>query len=93
MREMRSTVKLLVLRAGEADEYSFSLNTVEFRIVDAGGQRTERRKWIHCFESVHYAFYVAFLFGLPQTVTGGPTSESDDRKHDALPDDFERESA
>lgn len=30
-----------------------------FRMVDVGGQRSERRKWIHCFESVTYIFLVA----------------------------------
>lgn len=29
--------------------YDFSL---VLRIVDVGGQRSERKKWIHCFEDV-----------------------------------------
>ncbi|PSN44826.1 Guanine nucleotide-binding protein G(q) subunit alpha [Blattella germanica] len=33
-------------------EHSFCLDDVIFRIVDVGGQRRERRKWIHCFENV-----------------------------------------
>lgn len=33
-------------------EYTFSMERVIFRIVDVGGQRSERRKWIHCFENV-----------------------------------------
>lgn len=32
-----------------------------FRMVDVGGQRTERRKWIHCFEDVTAIIYVASL--------------------------------
>ena len=32
-----------------------------FRIVDVGGQRGERRKWIHCFEGVRAILYVASL--------------------------------
>ena len=37
------------------------MEKANFRIVDVGGQRTERRKWIHCFEGVNYVFYVASL--------------------------------
>ncbi|XP_068569294.1 guanine nucleotide-binding protein G(q) subunit alpha-like [Cebidichthys violaceus] len=33
-------------------EYPFDLENVGFRMVDVGGQRSERRKWIHCFEAV-----------------------------------------
>ena len=32
------------------------------RIVDVGGQRSERKKWIHCFEDVTaILFFVALL--------------------------------
>jgi len=33
-------------------EAAFTFNKSEFIIVDVGGQRSERRKWIHCFEKV-----------------------------------------
>ncbi|XP_056299396.1 guanine nucleotide-binding protein subunit alpha-11-like isoform X2 [Pseudoliparis swirei] len=33
-------------------EYFFTLESVRFRMVDVGGQRSERRKWLHCFEAV-----------------------------------------
>ena len=43
-----------VLRAREATtgihEYSFDLEPAVFRMIDVGGQRSERKKWIHCFE-------------------------------------------
>eukprot|EP00005_Dracoamoeba_jomungandri_P003018 CAMPEP_0174261046 /NCGR_PEP_ID=MMETSP0439-20130205/11200_1 /TAXON_ID=0 /ORGANISM="Stereomyxa ramosa, Strain Chinc5" /LENGTH=260 /DNA_ID=CAMNT_0015345457 /DNA_START=46 /DNA_END=825 /DNA_ORIENTATION=+ len=32
-----------------------------FRMVDVGGQRNERKKWIHCFEDVTAIIYVASL--------------------------------
>lgn len=31
------------------------------RIVDVGGQRRERRKWIHCFENVTSIVFIAAL--------------------------------
>lgn len=33
-------------------ETEFEVNNAHFRMVDVGGQRTERKKWIHCFEGV-----------------------------------------
>eukprot|EP01130_Rhizamoeba_saxonica_P002229 TRINITY_DN12078_c0_g1_i1.p1 TRINITY_DN12078_c0_g1~~TRINITY_DN12078_c0_g1_i1.p1 ORF type:complete len:352 (-),score=85.33 TRINITY_DN12078_c0_g1_i1:19-1074(-) len=33
-------------------ELQFSIDGNEFLIVDVGGQRTERKKWIHCFDTV-----------------------------------------
>ena len=34
---------------------------VHFRLVDVGGQRSERRKWIHCFEDVSSIIFIASL--------------------------------
>ena len=33
-------------------ETTFTYKSLHFRLVDVGGQRSERRKWIHCFEQV-----------------------------------------
>jgi len=33
-------------------ETTFDVEDIIFRLVDVGGQRSERRKWIHCFEDV-----------------------------------------
>lgn len=52
-----------VLRAREATtgihEYSFDLEPAVFRMIDVGGQRSERRKWIHCFEGVTSIIFIA----------------------------------
>lgn len=34
---------------------------VKFRMVDVGGQRSERRKWIHCFENVTSIIFLVAL--------------------------------
>ena len=34
---------------------------VNFRLVDVGGQRSERKKWIHCFEDVSSIIFIASL--------------------------------
>lgn len=33
-------------------ELVFGVGQVNFRMVDVGGQRSERKKWIHCFQEV-----------------------------------------
>ncbi|OTF78188.1 hypothetical protein BLA29_002221 [Euroglyphus maynei] len=43
------------------NEYNFEIDSVNFMLVDVGGQRTERRKWIHCFESVTTIIYIVAL--------------------------------
>lgn len=42
-------------------EYPFVLENITFRMVDVGGQRSERRKWIHCFENVTSIMFLAAL--------------------------------
>jgi hypothetical protein len=37
------------------------LENITFRMVDVGGQRSERRKWIHCFENVTSIMFLAAL--------------------------------
>lgn len=42
-------------------EYPFDLEEIRFRMVDVGGQRSERRKWIHCFENVTSIIFLVAL--------------------------------
>ncbi|XP_026999897.1 guanine nucleotide-binding protein subunit alpha-14-like [Tachysurus fulvidraco] len=42
-------------------EYFFKLSSVVFRMVDVGGQRSERKKWIHCFENVTSIIFLVAL--------------------------------
>ena len=36
---------------------------VQFIVVDVGGQRNERRKWIHCFDDVSGIVFIVNLAG------------------------------
>jgi len=42
-------------------ETKFKKDKYKWTIIDVGGQRTERRKWINCFDSVNAVIYVASL--------------------------------
>lgn len=42
-------------------EESYDIGGVDFCIYDVGGQRNERKKWIHCFDAVTAVIFVASL--------------------------------
>ncbi|XP_002667410.3 guanine nucleotide-binding protein subunit alpha-15 isoform X1 [Danio rerio] len=42
-------------------DHSFNFEKMILRIVDVGGQRGQRKKWIHCFENVTSLIFVASL--------------------------------
>merc|ERR1719273_101794 len=42
-------------------EQKFEIRGTSFHIFDVGGQRSERKKWIHCFEHVTAVIFVASL--------------------------------
>lgn len=45
----------------------------KFCMYDVGGQRTERRKWIHCFDNVTAIFFMAALSAYDQSLEEEPT--------------------
>lgn len=49
-------------------EANFNIEESKFKIVDVGGQRSERKKWINCFESVTAILFVAAVSEYDQTV-------------------------
>ncbi|KAL7750982.1 guanine nucleotide-binding protein subunit alpha [Sorochytrium milnesiophthora] len=42
-------------------EKSFLVNEFVYRIIDVGGQRSERRKWVHCFDDVTAIIFVVAI--------------------------------
>ena len=42
-------------------EQSEAINGIFFRLFDVGGQRSERKKWIHCFENVTSIIFLVAL--------------------------------
>ena len=52
-------------------EYPFDLESIVFRMVDVGGQRSERRKWIHCFENVTSIMFLVALSEYDQILVEG----------------------
>ncbi|XP_062268788.1 guanine nucleotide-binding protein subunit alpha-11-like isoform X2 [Platichthys flesus] len=53
-------------------EYPFDLSKAIFRMVDVGGQRSERKKWIHCFENVTSIIFLAALSEYDQVLYENP---------------------
>ncbi|KAJ3436432.1 guanine nucleotide-binding protein g(o) subunit alpha [Anaeramoeba flamelloides] len=42
-------------------DVDFNYGNLKFRLSDVGGQRNERRKWIHCFQDVTAVLFVTSL--------------------------------
>ncbi|KZP22079.1 heterotrimeric G-protein alpha subunit, GPA2-like protein [Athelia psychrophila] len=47
-------------------ETTFYLRDHEMQMVDVGGQKSERRKWIHCFQDVTSILFLVSLSGYDQ---------------------------
>ncbi|XP_041695422.2 guanine nucleotide-binding protein subunit alpha-11 [Coregonus clupeaformis] len=62
-------------------DYSFTVKTITLRIVDVGGQKSERRKWIHCFQDVTSLIFLASLSEYDQVLE---ERETDKRMDESL---------
>lgn len=49
------------VRTTGIQEESYIIDNIEFAIFDVGGQRNERKKWIHCFDQVTAVIFVAAI--------------------------------
>jgi len=62
-------------------EMNFELEKLPFVLVDVGGQRSERRKWLNCFEDVTA---ILFLVGLSEYDQVLVEDDTVNRMHEAL---------
>lgn len=56
------------LRTTGIIETLFALGQLNFRMMDVGGQRSERKKWIHCFEGVQCLLFMVALSSYDQSL-------------------------
>ncbi|XP_058257139.1 guanine nucleotide-binding protein subunit alpha-11-like [Hemibagrus wyckioides] len=63
------------------NDYSFVVEKITLRIVDVGGQKSERRKWIHCFEYVTSLIFLASLSEYDQVLE---ENNQDNRMEESL---------
>mmetsp|Transcript_5967 Transcript_5967/g.9890 ORF Transcript_5967/g.9890 Transcript_5967/m.9890 type:complete len:241 (+) Transcript_5967:110-832(+) len=49
-------------------ENNFTIDGNRFQMFDVGGQRSERKKWIHCFENVSCVLFVAAISAYNQVI-------------------------
>lgn len=54
------------LRTTGITETVFDLGQLTYRMFDVGGQRSERKKWIHCFENVTCLLFLVAISGYDQ---------------------------
>jgi len=66
-------------------EKSFDIHGVAFTFLDVGGQRSERRKWIHCFDHVTSIIFVAAISEFDQVLY----EEEDENRFDEALNVFE----
>ncbi|GAA5801624.1 hypothetical protein HPULCUR_007072 [Helicostylum pulchrum] len=62
-------------------ETIFHLGPLTYRMFDVGGQRSERKKWIHCFDNVTSILFVVAISGYDQCLAEDRDSN---QMHEAL---------
>nr|7W2Z_A Chain A, Guanine nucleotide-binding protein G(o) subunit alpha [Homo sapiens] len=62
-------------------ETHFTFKNLHFRLFDVGGQRSERKKWIHCFEDVTAIIFCVDLSDYDQVLH---EDETTNRMHESL---------
>ncbi|KAI8387312.1 G protein alpha subunit [Blakeslea trispora] len=62
-------------------ETTFYLGPLTYRMFDVGGQRSERKKWVHCFDNVTAVLFVVAISGYDQCLVEDRNSN---QMHEAL---------
>jgi len=74
-------VLLARIRTTGIVEQEFTIKGNRFQVFDVGGQRNERKKWIHCFEKVTGVIFLASLAAYDQVLY---EDEATNRMREAL---------
>lgn len=61
-------VLLARIRTTQVTMEKYHIDGIDFEVYDIGGQRSERRKWIDCFDGVDAVIFVAALSGYDETL-------------------------
>ena len=69
------------LRTTGITETLFEMGHLSFRMMDVGGQRSERKKWIHCFEGVQSLLFMVALSGYDQSLV---EDQNANQMHEAM---------
>lgn len=62
-------------------ETNFNISSFKFKVLDAGGQRLERQKWIHCFDNITAILFVIAISEYDQMLF---EDERVNRMHEAI---------
>lgn len=71
-------------------ETTFVISNLTYRMFDVGGQRSERKKWIHCFENVTAIIFLIAISEYDQVLIEDETVVSTRPCCHAMRDTFSR---
>mmetsp|Transcript_81012 Transcript_81012/g.161563 ORF Transcript_81012/g.161563 Transcript_81012/m.161563 type:complete len:360 (-) Transcript_81012:208-1287(-) len=74
-------VLLCRIRTTGITSQEYEVDGATFSMYDVGGQKNERKKWIHCFDNVNAVMFVAALSEYDQTLF---EDEAENRMSDAI---------
>lgn len=62
------------IKSTGVQEIFFKYKMANFKMIDVGGQRSERRKWVSCFHNIEAVIFMAALSEYDQTLAEDPCS-------------------
>ena len=63
----------------------FNVRNLSYSVFDMGGQRSERKKWIHCFEDVTTILFIVAISEYDQSLFEDETVNRMSEAFTALP--------